>query len=177
MQREEPGGVGERGKKKGEAVVCRPFCVPRRSCDGEDQGRNDGGSFEASPPLDVNSVALEGYRRRGGRAHCRKNDETRRARGEVERAESEKMQGGAGVVAAASAVAGGVFGFSLSSLSSPSASPALSFPFPFTHSLFARMPAVTVVPLLPPQPTSMTLLFVFERVFFSEEIKLLSFSR
>ena len=39
------------------------------------------------------------------------------------------------------------------------------------------MPAVTVVPLLPPQPTSMTLLFVFERVFFSEEIKLLSFSR
>ena len=37
----------------------------------------------------------------------------------------------------------------------------LSFPpfFSFTHSLFARMPAVTVVPLLPPQPTSMTLLF------------------
>ena len=33
---------------------------------------------------------------------------------------------------------------------------------------------MTVVPLLPPQPTSMTLLFVFERVlFFGEEIKFL----
>lgn len=30
----------------------------------------------------------------------------------------------------------------------------------FTHSLFARMPAVTVEPLLPPQPTSMTLFIV-----------------
>lgn len=62
--------------------------------------------------------------------------------------------------------------FSLSSLSFSLL--VFSFSFSSTHSLLARMPAVTVVPLLPPQPTSMTLLFVLNEFCFLG--KRLSFS-
>lgn len=52
--------------------------------------------------------------------------------------------------------------FSLQLSFSIALSPRLCLPLFPTHSLLARMPAVTVEPLLPPQPTSMTL-FVFKR--------------
>ena len=57
-------------------------------------------------------------------------------------------------------VVGAAVFFSLHLSFSIALSPRLCLPLFPTHSLLARMPAVTVEPLLPPQPTSMTL-FVF----------------